>query len=103
MFQALRIIDSLSLLCCIFIFWKIETRQKVKLQNMSEGWHSTVGLILACSSGFFVGLSLILQKKGLIQTAAKSLESGTPVSYLTNTTWLFGLLSMALGELSKCF
>jgi hypothetical protein len=65
------------------------------------GWHSIIGLLLACSSGIFVGFSLILQKKGLLITTAKSIELGRPISYVKNPVWQLGMLCMALGEVSN--
>lgn len=46
---------------------------------MGEDFHHTIGTILALSSGFFIGLSLVLQKKGLIDTV---LKSGNEYEYL---------------------
>jgi succinate dehydrogenase/fumarate reductase cytochrome b subunit len=61
--------------------------------QQNPGWYSIVGLTLACCSGFFVGLSLILQKKGQIETKAQSIALGKQVSYLTNKFWWCGMLS----------
>lgn len=69
--------------------------------NENPGWYSVVGLTLACCSGSFVGLSLILQKKGLMITTAKSMELGRPLLYVMNPVWQMGIISMALGELSN--
>ena len=56
-------------------------------------WHSIVGLTLACCAGFFVGLSLILQKKGLMMTKETNLKLEKKVSHLTNPVWWMGMLS----------
>ena len=56
-------------------------------------WYPIVGLCLACGSGFFVGLSLILQKKGQMETIAKKIATGKEASYLENKWWWAGILS----------
>ncbi len=61
-------------------------------------WHAPVGLTLACLSGFFVGTSLILQKKGLMITTRRSIELGKPLNYTWNPVWQLGMFCMALGE-----
>jgi hypothetical protein len=71
-------------------------------------WYQTVGIILALSSGFFIGLSLILQKKGLIDTQELRVSSGNEFSYLQSKLWwigifcsTFSLIIVFLGELSN--
>ncbi|KAI8911894.1 magnesium transporter NIPA-domain-containing protein [Gorgonomyces haynaldii] len=65
------------------------------------GWYAVVGLTLACLAGFFVGMSLILQKKGLMACREQAIKLGRPVSYVTNWVWWMGMLCMALGEVSN--
>ena len=62
-------------------------------------WHSIVGIILALSSGLFIGLSLVLQKKGLLETESQRVTSGNEYSYLKSKFWWIGIICMAAGEL----
>eukprot|EP00842_Homolaphlyctis_polyrhiza_P004219 jgi/Hompol1/4799/HPOL_003909-RA len=71
------------------------------MSTETSSWYQPVGISLALMSGFFIGLSLILQKKGLIETKETALENGNQHAYLKNPLWWFGMLSMALGELSN--
>ncbi|KAJ3347696.1 hypothetical protein HDU91_006720 [Kappamyces sp. JEL0680] len=71
-------------------------------------WHQPAGVVLALSSGFFIGSSLILQKRGLLDTEAARCESGNEYEYLKSKLWWVGiccsrifllLILVVLGEL----
>ncbi|TPX37622.1 hypothetical protein SmJEL517_g00433 [Synchytrium microbalum] len=71
-------------------------------------WEKAAGISLALASGFFIGTSLIFQKKGLIDTKARERRSDSGSThkskehaYLQNATWWIGMLLMVLGELSN--
>lgn len=59
-------------------------------------WFQTVGTTLAVSSGFFIGLSLIMQKKGLLLTSGDRNDGpgADPLSYLKNPWWWSGIITM---------
>ncbi|KAH6572853.1 hypothetical protein BASA60_006380 [Batrachochytrium salamandrivorans] len=50
--------------------------------TLSPHGTTPVGVSLALASGFFIGVSLILQKKGLMQTKEEGLEQGNEYAYL---------------------
>ncbi|KAJ1338964.1 hypothetical protein BSLG_006103 [Batrachochytrium salamandrivorans] len=64
-------------------------------------WYQPVGVSLALASGFFIGVSLILQKKGLMQTKEEGLEQGNEYAYLKNYIWWIGMVCMGVGEVSN--
>ncbi|KAI8901661.1 magnesium transporter [Globomyces pollinis-pini] len=64
-------------------------------------WYHAVGTLLALGSGLFIGVSLILQKKGLLDTEPLAAETGNEHAYLKSRTWWLGMLFMAIGELSN--
>ncbi len=51
-----------------------------------------VGTALAVISGIFIGSSLILQKKGQLETTLKR-NQGHNLAYLKNIYWWFGMIS----------
>ena len=53
----------------------------------------TLGTFLAIAAGFLVGLSTVLQKKGLLQTKDIGEKTGNKREYLKNVYWWFGMLS----------
>lgn len=55
-------------------------------------WHQVTGITLAVMSGFFVGCSLVFQKKGILNTKQLALETGNEKAFLKSPTWWFGLL-----------
>jgi hypothetical protein len=55
-------------------------------------WYQTVGTVLAVSSGFFIGVSLILQKKGLIDTNEVRISTGNEYAYLKSRLWWVGIV-----------
>ncbi|CAG8549904.1 1055_t:CDS:2 [Ambispora gerdemannii] len=59
----------------------------------------TVGLILALSSGLFIGASFIFKKKGLLQASKPGAAIGEGYSYLSNGLWWFGMTLMIIGEM----
>jgi hypothetical protein len=68
----------------------------------------TVGITLAFMAGFFVGSSVILQKKGILDTKQMALETGNSRAHLKSVTWWLGILCskfkfyiVALGEVSN--
>ena len=63
-------------------------------QELQEvpGWYHTVGTVLALSSGVFIGLSLILQKMGLLRTAKERSETGNEFTYLKSKLWWIGIV-----------
>jgi hypothetical protein len=71
----------------------ITLRHRMVEAITSPAWHGAVGLTLACLSGLFVGLSLILQKKGLMMTKANNLKTGQESSHLSNSWWWCGIVS----------
>lgn len=50
-------------------------------------------------AGFFVGSSVILQKKGILQTKAIAIATKNDFAYLKSSLWWIGMLCMALGEI----
>ncbi|KAI8911559.1 magnesium transporter NIPA-domain-containing protein [Gorgonomyces haynaldii] len=64
---------------------------------MSESWHQPVGISLAVMSGCLIGSSLVLQKKGLIQTT-EAREQQNEHAYLKSPLWWTGMACLALGE-----
>ncbi|KAI9207625.1 magnesium transporter NIPA-domain-containing protein [Polychytrium aggregatum] len=61
--------------------------------------HKLIGIILACSSAFFIGSSFVLKKKGLINSGTLSLKDGSSDhAYLKNWLWWTGMVLLLLGE-----
>ncbi|BFZ55608.1 hypothetical protein PYCC9005_002649 [Savitreella phatthalungensis] len=59
-----------------------------------------VGLTLAILSGFFIGVSFVFKKKGLLAATAKSgLAAGEGHAYLRNWMWWLGMTLMIIGEI----
>jgi drug/metabolite transporter (DMT)-like permease len=68
-----------------------ETRPKV---------YKIVGLILAISSGLFIGVSFVIKKVGLLKANAKyNEEAGEGYGYLKNAWWWLGMTLMIIGEI----
>jgi hypothetical protein len=60
----------------------------------------TVGIILAISSGVFIGISFVLKKVGLLAANDKYQEvAGEGYGYLKNAYWWTGMTLMILGEI----
>lgn len=64
-------------------------------------WFHTVGIIFALASGTFIGLSLVLQKKGLNDTQQERERTGNEYEYLKSRLWWIGIASMVFGEFSN--
>ncbi|KAG7098209.1 hypothetical protein E1B28_000177 [Marasmius oreades] len=57
-----------------------------------------VGIVLAISSGFLIGVSFVVKKKGLLRSQAGGV-AGEGVAYLKSWLWWCGMILMILGEL----
>ncbi|KAI9209490.1 magnesium transporter NIPA-domain-containing protein [Polychytrium aggregatum] len=64
-------------------------------------WYTAVGIILALTSGLFIGSSFIFKKKGLLDTNALGHEAGVGHAYLKNGMWWTGMILMGLGEVAN--
>jgi drug/metabolite transporter (DMT)-like permease len=69
------------------------------IDSTIPAWFQTVGIICALSSGTFIGLSLVLQKKGLNDTEAERARTGNEYGYLKSRFWWMGISSMVMGEM----
>ena len=62
--------------------------------------YKIIGLVLALSSGLFIGVSFVLKKLGLLKANAKyNQEAGEGYGYLKNAYWWGGMTLMILGEI----
>lgn len=62
--------------------------------------YKVVGIILAISSGLFIGVSFVLKKVGLLKANAKyNEEAGEGYGYLKNAYWWTGMTLMIIGEI----
>ncbi|KAF2711414.1 DUF803-domain-containing protein [Pleomassaria siparia CBS 279.74] len=62
--------------------------------------YKSVGIILAISSGLFIGVSFVLKKMGLLKANVKySEEAGEGYGYLKNAWWWAGMTLMIIGEI----
>ncbi|EWC47113.1 hypothetical protein DRE_03482 [Drechslerella stenobrocha 248] len=60
-----------------------------------------IGLALAVASSLLIGTSFVITKKGLISAEAKQGFSGDGFSYLKNTLWWIGTVTMVIGEVAN--
>ncbi|KAL1621936.1 hypothetical protein SLS56_009014 [Neofusicoccum ribis] len=61
--------------------------------------YKVIGIILALSSGLFIGVSFVIKKKGLLSANEKySEEAGEGYGYLKNWMWWTGMTLMIIGE-----
>lgn len=60
-----------------------------------DPWFEGVGIGLAVTSGLFIGTSLVLQKKGLIETVQSAEQNA---SIFRSAYWWVGIFFLALGE-----
>jgi drug/metabolite transporter (DMT)-like permease len=61
--------------------------------------YKVVGIILAISSGLFIGVSFVLKKLGLLKANVKyNEEAGEGYGYLKNVWWWSGMTLMIIGE-----
>ncbi|KAF2787585.1 DUF803-domain-containing protein [Melanomma pulvis-pyrius CBS 109.77] len=62
--------------------------------------YKVVGIILAISSGLFIGVSFVLKKMGLLKANVKyNEEAGEGYGYLKNAWWWSGMTLMIIGEI----
>lgn len=62
--------------------------------------YKAVGIILAISSGVFIGISFVLKKVGLLKANVKyNEEAGEGYGYLKNAYWWTGMTLMIIGEI----
>jgi drug/metabolite transporter (DMT)-like permease len=62
--------------------------------------YKVIGIILAISSGAFIGTSFVLKKKGLLKANVKyNEEAGEGYGYLKNAWWWTGMTLMIIGEI----
>lgn len=62
--------------------------------------YKVIGIILAVSSGLFIGTSFVLKKVGLLKANAKyHEEAGEGYGYLKNVWWWSGMTLMIIGEI----
>ena len=62
--------------------------------------YKAIGISLAVASGFFIGVSFVLKKKGLLRANVKyNEEAGEGYGYLKNLYWWGGMTLMIIGEL----
>lgn len=62
--------------------------------------YKVVGIILAISSGVFIGISYVFKKVGLLKANAKyNEEAGEGYGYLKNAFWWSGMTLMIIGEI----
>ncbi|KAJ1555630.1 hypothetical protein HK405_015425 [Cladochytrium tenue] len=73
-------------------------------EAVDAAWQKPVGVSLALASGFLVGASFILKKKGLLRAVARHAvdgELGNSHVYLKSPMWWLGMVLMALGEIAN--
>jgi len=58
----------------------------------------TIGIILALSSGVFIGTSFVFKKKGLLEAQKEGAIAGQGHAYLSNGLWWTGMILMIIGE-----
>jgi magnesium transporter len=62
--------------------------------------YKIIGLVLAISSGLFIGVSFVFKKLGLLKANVKyNEEAGEGYGYLKNLWWWGGMTLMILGEI----
>ncbi|CAG8480982.1 2612_t:CDS:2, partial [Dentiscutata erythropus] len=59
----------------------------------------TVGIVLALSSGVFIGTSFVFKKKGLLEAQKAGAIAGQGHAYLSNGLWWLGMILMIIGEI----
>ena len=63
-------------------------------------YYKIIGILLAVSSGLFIGTSFVLKKTGLLRANVKySEEAGEGYGYLKNAFWWSGMILMIIGEI----
>lgn len=62
--------------------------------------YKAIGISLAVASGFFIGVSFVLKKVGLLKANVKyNEEAGEGYGYLKNFWWWSGMILMIIGEI----
>lgn len=62
--------------------------------------YKVIGIVLAISSGLFIGVSFVVKKVGLLKANAKyNEEAGEGYGYLKNAWWWLGMTLMIVGEI----
>lgn len=62
--------------------------------------YKVIGIVLAISSGLFIGVSFVLKKHGLLKANQKyNEEAGEGYGYLKNAWWWTGMILMIIGEI----
>jgi hypothetical protein len=62
--------------------------------------YKVIGIILAISSGVFIGISFVIKKVGLLKANVKyNEEAGEGYGYLKNAWWWLGMTLMIIGEI----
>ncbi|KDN53195.1 DUF803-domain-containing protein [Tilletiaria anomala UBC 951] len=65
----------------------------------NPGYFKYIGIAMAISSGFFIGSSFVLKKRGLLAAQKKfNSTAGEGLSYLKSPLWWSGMIIMILGE-----
>lgn len=63
-------------------------------------FYKAVGISLAVASGFFIGISFVLKKIGLLKANVRyNEEAGEGYGYLKNVWWWTGMILMIIGEI----
>ena len=60
-----------------------------------------IGLSLAIASGFGIGSSIVITKKGLQDASERHGFEGSGYQYLRNPIWWAGMVTMGLGEVAN--
>ncbi|KAG0151155.1 hypothetical protein CROQUDRAFT_37005 [Cronartium quercuum f. sp. fusiforme G11] len=80
-----------------------EEANKLSGITTSPSSYKIIGIILALSSGLFIGSSFVFKKKGLLKSQQSVLEKGGEVgkshAYLKNPMWWAGMSLMIVGEI----
>lgn len=62
--------------------------------------YKVIGIVLAASSGLFIGVSFVMKKVGLLKANEKyNEEAGEGYGYLKNGYWWGGMILMIIGEI----
>jgi drug/metabolite transporter (DMT)-like permease len=70
------------------------------IKRERPGFYKIVGIVLAVTSGLFIGTSFVIKKVGLLKANVKyQEEAGEGYGYLKNAWWWFGMILMIVGEI----
>ncbi|KAJ3243857.1 hypothetical protein HDU77_010139 [Chytriomyces hyalinus] len=74
----------------------------VDLAKGQPPWQTAVGVSLALASNAFIGASVVLRKRGLLDILKQGHDvAAGSTAYLRNMYWWIGMLLLAVGELSN--